>query len=164
MFSYTVKEQSMYEQNLTPCKPILTSCKLYMYHDLSFTRTQAQLNANICTVGIMFKLILLLSASIYVVQSKTVVVGQIYDYNGQVKKVFEKNEEASAIPLIKREKVISYEYPLGDQKIKGIAIKDLEEGAAEASITRGGLGFNFVNIKLKSERGSGYKYLIEIYA
>ncbi|CAG9135049.1 unnamed protein product [Plutella xylostella] len=99
-----------------------------------------------------------------VVHGKTVVVGQVYDQNGLVRKVYEENVEATGIPLIKRESEVYYEYPLGDQKIKGIAIKDLENGLAEPSINRGGLGFNFVNIKLKSERGSGYKYLIEIYA
>ncbi|KPJ03562.1 hypothetical protein RR46_01633 [Papilio xuthus] len=98
------------------------------------------------------------------VNCKSVIVGQIYDHNGIVRKVYDKVVETSGIPLIKREQEVYFEYPLGDQKIKGIAIKDLENGLAEPSINRGGLGFNFVNIKLKSERGSGYKYLIEIYA
>lgn len=112
----------------------------------------------------MFKVLLLLSASVCLVYTKTIVVGQIYDHTGQIRKVYEKNLEKSAIPLVKREEEVLFEYPVGDQKIKGIAIKDLEEAGAQPAITRGGLGFNFVNIKLKSERGSGYKYLIEIYA
>ncbi|KOB75797.1 Hdd1-like protein [Operophtera brumata] len=95
---------------------------------------------------------------------KTVIVGQTSDYNGQVRKVFEKNIEATAIPFIKREEEIYFEYPQGDQRIKGIAIKDLEGGEAEPSINRGGLGFNFVNVKVKSARGSGYKILVEVYA
>lgn len=106
---------------------------------------------------------LILCAIIGVAYSKTVVVGQIYEQTGFVRKVYEKTVEASAIPLFKREEEVYFEYPLGDQKIKGVAIKDLENGLAEPSITRGGLGFNFVNIKLKSQRGSGYKFLIEIY-
>lgn len=112
----------------------------------------------------MFKIILLLCASISLVHSKSVVVGQVVDYNGQVRKVFEKDIEATAIPLIKREQEFYFEYPQGDQKIKGIAIQDLEQGEAQPSITRGGLGFNFVNIKVKSARGSGLKLKVLIYA
>ncbi|KPJ18593.1 hypothetical protein RR48_02829 [Papilio machaon] len=111
-----------------------------------------------------YKLFLAFVALLSFVNCKSVIVGQIYDHNGIVRKVYDKVIETSGIPLIKREQEVYFEYPLGDQKIKGIAIKDLENGLAEPSINRGGLGFNFVNIKLKSERGSGYKYLIEIYA
>lgn len=111
----------------------------------------------------MFKLILVLSAVTTIVHCKTVIVGQTYQ-GGNIRKVYEKSVESSAIPLFKREEELYFEYPLGDQKIKGVAIKDLENGNAEPSINRGGLGLNFVNIKLKSERGSGYKFLIEIYA
>lgn len=113
----------------------------------------------------MYKtLFLIISALICYIHCKTVIVGQIHDYGGQVKKVYEKEISATGIPFIKREEEIFFEYPHGDQKIKGIAIKDLENGLAEPSINRGGLGFNFANVKVKSERGSGYKYLIEIYA
>lgn len=112
----------------------------------------------------MFKEIILISAIVALVQSNSVFVGHVYDQTGLVRKVYDKMVESTAIPLIKREEEVFFEYPAGDQKIKGIAIKDLAESKAEASITRGGLGFGFVNIKLKSERGSGLKYLIEIYA
>uniref|UniRef100_A0A1E1WPV4 Uncharacterized protein n=1 Tax=Pectinophora gossypiella TaxID=13191 RepID=A0A1E1WPV4_PECGO len=112
----------------------------------------------------MYTKILILLALIAVVYGKSVIVGQTYDHSGIVRKVYEKSLEKNAIPLVKREEEVFFEYPIGDQKIKGIAIKDLENGLAEPSITRGGLGFNFVNINLKSERGSGYKFLIEIYA
>lgn len=112
----------------------------------------------------MFKVALLLCSLSAVVYSKSVIVGQVYDYNGVVRKVYEKTVETTGLPLIKREQEVFFEYPLGDQKIKGIAIKDLDNGLAEPAINRGGLGFNFVNIKLKSERGSGYRFLLEIYA
>ncbi|KAG6440923.1 hypothetical protein O3G_MSEX001582 [Manduca sexta] len=111
----------------------------------------------------MLKLIILFCV-FTTVYSRSVIVGQTYDYNGLVKKVFEKEVELASIPLIKRTQEISFELAGTEQKIKGIAIKDLENGLSVASINRGGLGFNFVNIKLKSERGSGFKYLIEIYA
>ncbi|CAG4995032.1 unnamed protein product [Parnassius apollo] len=110
------------------------------------------------------KTVIILCAILTIVNCKSVIVGQIYDHNGIVRKVHEQIVESSSIPFIKREQEVYFEYPVGDQRIKGIAIKDLENGLAEPSITRGGLGFNFVNIKLKSERGSGYKFLIEIYA
>ncbi|KAJ8708654.1 hypothetical protein PYW08_010036 [Mythimna loreyi] len=113
----------------------------------------------------MFKEILIVSAVLVVlVESNSVFVGHVYDQTGLVRKVYDKMVESTAIPFIKREEEVFFEYPAGDQKIKGIAIKDLTESKAEASITRGGLGFGFVNIKLKSERGSGLKYLIEIFA
>ncbi|XP_038218001.1 uncharacterized protein LOC119836675 [Zerene cesonia] len=110
------------------------------------------------------KWIIIICAVISIVHSKSVIVGQVYDHNNLVRKVHEMTAEAVGIPLIKREQELHFDYPLADQKIKGIAIRDLENGLAEPSITRGGLGFGFVDIKIKSERGSGFKYLIEIYA
>ncbi|XP_013188599.1 uncharacterized protein LOC106133423 [Amyelois transitella] len=107
--------------------------------------------------------VLIFLAVLTLVHCKSVLVGQVYD-NGGVVKVYDKTVEASAIPLIKREEEVYFEYPTRDRKIKGVAIKDLDNGLAEPSINRGGLGFDFVNIKLKSERGSGYRFLIEIYA
>ncbi|XP_026762874.2 uncharacterized protein LOC113521527 [Galleria mellonella] len=109
------------------------------------------------------KTVILLCAFLTVAHAKSVFVGQVYQ-QGVINKVYEKTVEATGIPLLKREEEVYFEYPLGDQRIKGIAIKDLENGLAEPSINRGGLGSNFVNIKLKSQRGSGFKFLIEIYA
>ncbi|VVC86899.1 unnamed protein product [Leptidea sinapis] len=111
----------------------------------------------------LLKSIILLTI-INAIYCKSVIVGQVYDYNGIVRKVYEKTVEAGSIPLLKREEEVHFDYPTGDQKIKGIAIKDLENGLAEPSITRGGIGFSFADIKLKSERGSGFKFVIEIYA
>lgn len=67
----------------------------------------------------MLKEIVFLCALICFVHSKTVIVGMIHEYGGQVKRVYEKNVEKSAIPLLKREEEIQFEYPHGDQKIKG---------------------------------------------
>lgn len=112
----------------------------------------------------MFLRTFLLCALLTIVASKSVIVGQVSEYNGIVRKVFEKSVSVAAIPLFKREQEIYFEYPVGDQKIKGIAIRDMDNGLAEPSINRGGLGFPFANIKLKSERGSGLNFNIEIYA
>nr|XP_053606511.1 uncharacterized protein LOC128672980 [Plodia interpunctella] len=102
-------------------------------------------------------------ALITLVHCKTVIVGQVYTTDNVVK-VHQQTLETKAIPLFKRKQEVYFNYPIKDRKIKGIAIRDLENGLAEPSITRGGLGFDYVNIKLKSERGSGYKFQIEIYA
>ncbi|GBP32584.1 hypothetical protein EVAR_25943_1 [Eumeta japonica] len=112
----------------------------------------------------LFKYLLLLTTLLYLVHCKTVTVGTIYDSTGNVRKVYEKKVEFASIPFVKREKEVYFEYPNPGVAIKGIAIKDLDNGLAEPSITRGGLNFGFVTIKLKSERGSGLNYLIEIYA
>ncbi|CAH2098172.1 unnamed protein product [Euphydryas editha] len=112
----------------------------------------------------MFLRIFFLCALLTIVASKSVIVGQVNDYNGFVRKVFEKTVSSAAVPLIKREQEIYFEYPVADQKIKGIIIRDLDNGLAEPSINRGGIGFSFANIKLKSERGSGLNYQIEIFA
>ncbi|CAB3226053.1 unnamed protein product [Arctia plantaginis] len=94
----------------------------------------------------MFKIIIFLSV-IALAHSSSVFVGQTFDHTGIIRKVYEKIVESVAIPLLRREEEVYFEYPSGDQKIKGIAIKDLHESGAKASITRGGLGFGFVNIK-----------------
>lgn len=136
---------------------------LFLVKDLSSAKAVFEQTSTKRQNSIMFKLILVLCVVTTVVHCKSVLVGQTYEH-GVIRRVYEKSIEASGIPLFKREQEVLFEYPLGDQMIKGIAIKDMQNSNAEPSITRGGLGFNFVNIKLKSERGSGYNFLIEIYA
>lgn len=93
--------------------------------------------------------------------AKSVIVGQTWEQNG-TRKVYETVVSANSIPFLKREKFVNFELSNGD-KIKGIAIKDMDNALAEPSITQGGIGFGFANIKLKSERGSGFNFQIEIY-
>ncbi|XP_028167141.1 probable salivary secreted peptide [Ostrinia furnacalis] len=109
------------------------------------------------------KYILLFCALVTLAQSKSVSVGLTNESTGLVRLVGSKNVQRNSIPFFKRtdEEIFELE---GNNIIKGIAIKDLDEGMAEPSITLGGLGFNNVHIKLKSERGSGYNFQIEIYA
>lgn len=153
------------------CKHRLIKRTIDLYHETLFTNHNQYTSKN--TVGqlnrrhlddtlTMFKIVILLAVT-SAVYSKSVKVGQTWQQNG-IRKVYETTIDANAIPLFKREKFVNFEYPAGDQKIKGIAIKDMDNGLAEPSITSGGLGFGFVNIKLKSERGSGFVYVIEIYA
>lgn len=92
-------------------------------------------------------------------------VGQIADSRGLLNKFVDERIAAYSIPLFRRVIERDYEVPpeYGNGKIKGIVIKDFYDGSAEPSITLGGIGFNFVQIKLKSERGSGFDFGIEIY-
>lgn len=41
--------------------------------------------------------------------------------------------------------------------------RDLDHTDAIPSVTAGGVGFSYVNLRLKSDRGSGLNYQIEIY-
>ncbi|KAL0811016.1 hypothetical protein ABMA28_010300 [Loxostege sticticalis] len=102
-------------------------------------------------------------AVLTVAQSKSVFVGLVNEASGHVRLAGSKVVQRNAIPLYKRtdEEIFQIE---GNNIIKGIAIKDMDNGLAEPSISLGGLGYNFVHIKLKSERGSGYNFQIEIYA
>ncbi|VVC86898.1 unnamed protein product [Leptidea sinapis] len=111
----------------------------------------------------MWSKIFVIGVLLVAVNCKSVIVGNTGN-NGSVKKVFEKTFEASAIPLFKRVKDVDFEYAINDQVIKGISITDLLDSEAEPSITRGGIGFNYAHIKLRSVRGSGYKFLVELYA
>lgn len=51
-----------------------------------------------------------------------------------------------------------------DISFQGILAVDMSNSSASANVTQGGIGYNFVNIRMKSERGRGLKYDIYIYA
>ncbi|CAG9792498.1 unnamed protein product [Diatraea saccharalis] len=109
-----------------------------------------------------FKYLTLLCAVIAIVHSKTIILGQIIDHSGIVKMFEQRVVERNSIPFFKRTDEEKFYTP--GQTIRGIAMKDIENGLAEPSVTSGGLGFDYATIKLKSERGSGYKFILEIYA
>ncbi|XP_022824770.1 uncharacterized protein LOC111355227 [Spodoptera litura] len=50
------------------------------------------------------------------------------------------------------------------RNIQGILAYDLTNSGASANVTKGGLGYNFVNIRLKSDRNKEIRYDINIYA
>ncbi|KAJ2942638.1 hypothetical protein O0L34_g2107 [Tuta absoluta] len=77
--------------------------------------------------------------------------------------LWQQKAEYNAIPLKKRVKEVFFSDP-GQQIIKGIIARDLDHTEAEATVTAGGVGFSYANIRLKSERGSGLNYQIEIYS
>ncbi|XP_013196664.2 probable salivary secreted peptide [Amyelois transitella] len=92
------------------------------------------------------------------VECKDLVVGTSY----QNRLIWQQKAEYNAIPLKKRVKEVFFSDP-GQQIIKGIIARDLDNTDALATITAGGLGFSYANIRLKSDRGSGLNYQIEIY-
>ncbi|XP_059056140.1 uncharacterized protein LOC131850011 [Achroia grisella] len=48
--------------------------------------------------------------------------------------------------------------------IKGILAYDLTYSEASANVTQGGVGYNYVTLRMKSERGKELNYNIYIYA
>lgn len=46
---------------------------------------------------------------------------------------------------------------------QGIVVIDLDRSESIPSITAGGIGFPYVNFKLKSPRGTGLNYQLEVY-
>ncbi|CAF4847613.1 unnamed protein product [Pieris macdunnoughi] len=76
--------------------------------------------------------------------------------------LWQEKAEYNSIPLKKRVKEVFFSDP-GQQIIKGIIARDLDHTDASATVTAGGVGLSYANIRLKSERGSGLNYQIEIY-
>ncbi|CAH0407956.1 unnamed protein product [Chilo suppressalis] len=71
----------------------------------------------------------------------------------------------SSIPLKVRTKNVFYNDNSTIPKvIKGISAIDLDRSKAKATITSGGVGATFANIRLKSQRGDGLNYQIQIFA
>ncbi|KAF9802422.1 hypothetical protein SFRURICE_009104 [Spodoptera frugiperda] len=81
-------------------------------------------------------------------------------YNARL--TWQQKADYMGIPFKKRVKEVFYSDP-GQQIIKGIVARDIDHTSGSATVTAGGVGFSFANIRLKSERGSGLNYQIEIY-
>ncbi|CAB3250937.1 unnamed protein product [Arctia plantaginis] len=73
------------------------------------------------------------------------------------------NVKISSIPLSTRSKNIFYNTQDTAKIIKGLSVVDLAKSKARATVTSGGVGSTYVNIKLKSERGEGLNYLVQVY-
>ncbi|CAK1604619.1 unnamed protein product [Parnassius mnemosyne] len=69
----------------------------------------------------------------------------------------------SAIPLKIRTKNVFYNNGTHPKVIKGITAVDYLDSKAKATVTAGGVGSTFANIKLKSERGNGLSYQVQIF-
>nr|NP_001299313.1 uncharacterized protein LOC106125204 precursor [Papilio xuthus]BAM18413.1 unknown secreted protein [Papilio xuthus] len=97
-------------------------------------------------------------ACISVTYGKDLITGT--SFNGRL--IWQEKVEYNAIPLKKRVKEVFFSDP-GQQLIKGIIARDLDHTEGYATITAGGVGFSYANIRLKSERGSGLNYQVEVY-
>ncbi|XP_028164049.1 uncharacterized protein LOC114355414 [Ostrinia furnacalis] len=98
-------------------------------------------------------------AYISVCQGNDLIVGTSYN----TRLIWQQKLDYMAIPFKKRVKEMFYSDP-GQQIIKGIVARETDKTNANGIITAGGVGSTFVNIRFKSERGSGLHYQIEIYS
>ncbi|CAH0725054.1 unnamed protein product, partial [Brenthis ino] len=81
--------------------------------------------------------------------------------------VYHKDAKYSANLVRKRVENITYTLPPTygyGRSIQGILAYDLSNSGASANITAGGVGYPFVTIRMKSDRGRGIHYDINIYA
>ncbi|KAM3966997.1 uncharacterized protein ACR2FA_011880 [Aphomia sociella] len=77
--------------------------------------------------------------------------------------IYHTTAQYDAFPFMKRVKTVFYSNT--EQKvIKSILVYDNMYSKATASITAGGIGYTYVNLRLKSERGRGLDYDIGLYS
>ncbi|XP_072939061.1 probable salivary secreted peptide [Epargyreus clarus] len=95
---------------------------------------------------------------ICVTHCKDLIVGTSFNH----RLFWQEKAEYNSIPFKKRVKEHFFSDP-GQQIIKGIIARDLDHTDAIASITAGGVGQSYANIRLKSERGAGLNYQLEVY-
>ncbi|XP_045508232.1 uncharacterized protein LOC123704028 [Colias croceus] len=107
----------------------------------------------------MKTLILLFLATVLCVHATHLVVGNIAD---RVVLEHQEKVEYNAIPFMKRVKYFFYSSPT-NRPIRGIQALDMYHSKSSINITAGGVGYPFVNMRLKSERGRGLSYDIGIY-
>ncbi|CAG4966476.1 unnamed protein product [Parnassius apollo] len=109
----------------------------------------------------VFKLTLLFFAIIFIsiVNSDHLNVGT--SVNSEL--AYVEDVKLSAIPTKKRTKNVFYNSETNPKIIKGITAVDYLNSKAKATVTSGGVGSTFANIKLKSERGSGLNYQVQIF-
>ncbi|XP_041977194.1 uncharacterized protein LOC121731688 [Aricia agestis] len=91
-------------------------------------------------------------------EAKDLIVGTTYN----TRLTWQQKAEYMAIPFKKRVKEVFYNDP-AQQIIRGIVARDIDHSDAIATITSGGVGSTYANIRLKSARGSSLNYQIEIY-
>ncbi|XP_052758409.1 uncharacterized protein LOC116412677 [Galleria mellonella] len=79
------------------------------------------------------------------------------------------HHKAKFSSYIFRKRVEYYNYTLpriyivNGESIKGILAYDLTDSSASANITQGGIGYNYFNLRMKSERGKKLYYDIYVY-
>ncbi|KAM3963522.1 uncharacterized protein ACR2FA_002453 [Aphomia sociella] len=90
--------------------------------------------------------------------AKDLILGTSYN----TRLTWQQKAEYMGIPFKKRVKEVFYSDP-SQQIIRGIIARDIDHTDAIATLTAGGIGFTYANLRLKSERGSGLNYQIEFY-
>ncbi|XP_073960008.1 uncharacterized protein [Choristoneura fumiferana] len=82
--------------------------------------------------------------------------------------VYHKNAEYSSKVFRKRVENVYVSVPSlyngTPRPIQGVMAYDLTHSGASANVTQGGLGYNYINIRMKSDRGEKLNYDIYIYA
>ncbi|XP_028157052.1 uncharacterized protein LOC114350438 isoform X2 [Ostrinia furnacalis] len=103
-------------------------------------------------------LLLIITLTSYYVAAEHLLVGDI----SHAELASSEAVQYNAIPFKKRVKYYFYTQP-DNRKIRGIQAIDNLHSKASMNITAGGVGQAFVNLRMKSERGSGLDYNIGIY-
>ncbi|KAG6455365.1 uncharacterized protein LOC115446873 [Manduca sexta] len=77
--------------------------------------------------------------------------------------IYTENVKLSAVPLTTRTKNVFFNGN-DTRVIKGIWAIDMDNSKAKATVTSGGVGFTFTNLKIKSKRGDGLNFQVQIFA
>ncbi|XP_073952056.1 uncharacterized protein [Choristoneura fumiferana] len=102
--------------------------------------------------------LLLLSFVCIVVTSDNLQVGT--SINGSL--AYSEVVKLSSVPLKIRTKNVFYTDE-NNRIIKGISAIDMDKSKAQATVTSGGVGFSFANVRIKSERGDGINYQVQFF-
>ncbi|CAB3244097.1 unnamed protein product [Arctia plantaginis] len=85
----------------------------------------------------------------------------------QRKLIYHKDVKYPSKLFQKRIENVNYTIPYASRQyspsIQGILAYDLTTSGASANVTKGGLGYNFVNLRLKSDRAEELHFDIYIY-
>ncbi|KAL0820957.1 hypothetical protein ABMA28_005614 [Loxostege sticticalis] len=99
-----------------------------------------------------------------VVECKHTIIGT----NVQRPQVYHAIVEYHAWAFRKRVENLYYTMPNlpanAGRTIQGILAYDLTNTDASANVTQGGIGYNYVNLRMKSSRGENLKFDVYIYA
>ncbi|CAH0602089.1 unnamed protein product [Chrysodeixis includens] len=102
--------------------------------------------------------------SVLVIMTVSSVMSSTYFFGEQSKNsrlVFRDRVKYEAIPLKKRIKVYTYN---GTLPIKAISCYDYQNSEASVNVTAGGVGYKYMELRLKSQRSYRLDYAIEIYS